>query len=107
MVKYVSIRSLKEGAYPAEYEKFYRTEHVPLAKTIPGVKKVTIALVCDWGNQKAPYYRMTEIYFDNMEALQKGMSSPEAQMLGSQKPLLEMTAEGGIKFLAEEEQVYP
>ena len=107
MIKYVSIRDLKEGADPAEYERFYHTEHVPLAKTIPGVRKVTIALVRDWGDKKAPYYRMTEIYFDDMEALQKGLTSPEAQMLATQQPLIDMHAPGDIKFLAEEEQVYP
>ena len=106
MVKYVSVRNLKEGITPEQYEKYYREEHLPKAGTIPGVKKITIARVLPWGDKPAPYYRMTEIYFDNMEALQKGMASPEAQALATDKTA-GWAAEGTIKFLAEEEQVLP
>ena len=106
MIKYVSIRKLKEGVDPEQYEKYYREKHLPLAKKMPGVRKGTIAKLRDWGTQPAPYYRMTELFFDDYESLEKCFSSPEGQAATNDLELQAMTGEG-IKFIAEEEQIIP
>lgn len=71
--------------YPAdisEFEKAYTEEHMPLvtAETIPGIRKFTgtkLLSAADGG--QPPFYRMAELYFDSLDALQNAVSSDGAQ----------------------------
>ena len=76
MIKVVSYWKLKEGVDPEEAEKQYYEVHVPAATKIPGLRKYTIAKA----RGKAPvFYRIAELYFDDMDAVKKGLSSPEGE----------------------------
>ena len=73
MLKVVSLWNLREGVAVEDAEKQYFEVHVPMAKKIPGLRKYTIAK----GRGKNPaFFRMAELYFDDMEAAKKGLSSP-------------------------------
>ena len=58
---------------------YYTSKHMPLVDKVPGVKKIEIATVFPPApNQPAPpYYRITEVYFENVETMLKTFASPE------------------------------
>jgi len=73
---------------PAASNKYYLSTHVPLVAKTPGVKKVEVAMVLPPPpNQPAsPYYRITEIYFENIGALQTALGSPEWKVVVADVP---------------------
>jgi uncharacterized protein (TIGR02118 family) len=105
MIKYVKIRRLKESATPEQYEDYYK-DHIPLAHTLTGIRKAVIGKLLDWGDQQAPYYRMTELYWEDYESLQKAFDSPEGQaVLKDELRGRHLIEDDYIEFIAEEEQV--
>ena len=64
---------------PVASTKYYLETHVPLVSKTPGVKRVDVAAVLPPppGQPVPPYCRITEIYFDDIGALQTGLGSPE------------------------------
>jgi uncharacterized protein (TIGR02118 family) len=64
---------------PDAFTKYYLSKHMPLVDKVPGVKKIEIATVFPPApNQPAPpYYRITEVYFENVETMLKTFASPE------------------------------
>jgi uncharacterized protein (TIGR02118 family) len=63
---------------PDAFTKYYFSKHMPMVDKAPGVKRTEVATVLPAPNQPAPpYYRITEIYFDNVETMQKTLASPE------------------------------
>lgn len=62
------------------FEKYYAETHMPLASKIPGVAKVELTKLIGTPDGSPPSnYRIAEVYFDDMGALQAGMGSPEGQ----------------------------
>lgn len=65
---------------PAAFDTYYYGKHVPLAKTIPGLKsyEVTRGDVMGMAGKHAVYLVAT-LEFASMEAIGAAMSSPEGQ----------------------------
>ena len=63
------------------FEKIYVEEHVPLAmEKIKGVKKFAATRVVGTPDGSTPpFYRIAELYFDSIEALQESAGSPGTQ----------------------------
>jgi len=62
------------------FNKHYTSTHTPLAKKVPGLKKYDISQ----GPVGAPagpsgIHLVATLYFDSMDALKAGLSSPEGQ----------------------------
>lgn len=64
----------------AAFDSYYFNTHVPLAKTIPGLKsyEVTRGDVMGMGG-KHSVYLVASLEFDSMEAIGAAMASPEGQ----------------------------
>ena len=63
---------------PDAFTKYYLSKHMPMVDKVPGVKKTEVATVLPAPKPPAPpYYRITEIYFENDETMQKTLASPE------------------------------
>jgi uncharacterized protein (TIGR02118 family) len=64
---------------PDAFTKYYLSKHMPMVDKVPGVKRTEVATVLPPPpNQPAPlYYRITEVYFENVETMQKTLASPE------------------------------
>jgi len=79
------------------FENYYKNNHLPLANTMKGVAKweFTKFLATPDGS-KPEFYRMAEIYFSDMEQLQKTMSSPEGQATAAD---LANFATGGVQVM--------
>jgi len=78
MVKLVAMFNLPEGTDEAEFEKFFTKKHAPDAAKLPGLRRYTIGKAIVFPGEKAPWYRINELWFDNMKAAMKAVSCPAA-----------------------------
>lgn len=88
---------------PDEFERYYSEKHVPLAMKIPNLRGLTAGqAVALTPGERAPYYRVASLYFDDQQAAQRTLASPEGQATTSD---LSNFASGGVTVFADEEQV--
>ena len=80
MMKFIAL--YKKPADPAEFDKKYFEEHLPLANKMPGLKKVEISRIVGSPRGESEYYLMAELYFDNKEAMMTALNSPESKEAG-------------------------
>ncbi len=64
---------------PEKFDEYYKNVHIPLAKKIPGVRKIGVSKVKGVAVGKANYYQVVEVYFDDIESLKKASESKEAK----------------------------
>ena len=77
MVKLVAIYSKPDDV--EAFDKHYFDVHVPLAKAMPGLKKVEVSRFTGSPAGDARYYMMAELYFDNKDAMFAALNSPEGK----------------------------
>jgi len=70
----------RHPADAAGFDKYYQSTHLPLAKTIPGLKSCVVSRGTV-GTPQGPsgYHRVAILGFESMDALMKGLASPEGQ----------------------------
>jgi uncharacterized protein (TIGR02118 family) len=92
MVKLIVLYGKPED--PAAFDAYYAGTHAPLAEKVPNLRRFEHgkALGSPDGSE-APYYYVAELSFDDPEALQAGMSSPEGEAAGGD---LANFASGGV-----------
>jgi uncharacterized protein (TIGR02118 family) len=90
------------------FEREYTEKHLPLAaKKIPAkIKFVTTKVVGTPTGETPPFYRIAELHFPSMEALQKAASSQGAQEAIADAVALS-TGGAPIFLVAEEEKPVP
>jgi len=88
---------------PAEFQKYYREVHIPLARTMKGLKGWTIGL-CEAvaPGEKPPYYMVVGLYADTREDMEAILASPEGQATVADVPKF---ATGGVTFIYDREEV--
>ena len=88
---------------PAEFDRYYREVHIPLAKTMKGVKGWTIGKCepAEPGTQP-PYYLIVGLYAESPAAMQAILDSPEGQATVADVPNF---ATGGVTFVYDQEEV--
>ena len=82
---------------PAAFDAHYNTRHVPLAKSVPGLKRFEVSrgpVVTPQGASSYPLVARLE--FDSLAALGKGLASPEGQATGAD---LAKFAQAGVELL--------
>lgn len=72
----------KQPADPKAFEEKYFNEHLPLAQKMPGLQLIEISKVSGAPMGEPAYYLMAELYFENMDAVKAGISSPEGKAAG-------------------------
>ena len=77
MVKFIVLWNTPED--PVAFERYYRNVHIPLAKQMPGLRRYTIGRHTMPVHGGEPYYWIAELEWDNMDALQKAIQSPQGQ----------------------------
>ncbi|GHO84949.1 EthD family reductase [Dictyobacter formicarum] len=89
---------------PEAFDRHYQGTHVSLAKKIPALKGYTSARSTALSPQEQPrYYLIANLYFENMEALQFALQSPEGRAAASD---LSNFATGGAVLVVGEVEVY-
>ena len=80
--KLVAVYSQPEN--PAEFDKKYFGEHVPLVEKMPGLKNVSVVkLQKNLMGADVPYYMIAELAFDDVNALKAALASPEGKAAGA------------------------
>jgi uncharacterized protein (TIGR02118 family) len=79
-VKLVALYGVPTDA--AAFERYYAATHVPLARQLPGLKRVeTARLLGTAEGGTAPYHRIAELWFADMESFQAAATSAEGRAL--------------------------
>ena len=86
-----------QPADPAAFDRYYYSKHVPLAKTVPGLRnyEVTTGLVMT-PTGASPWYLVATLTFDSMAAVQAALASPEGQATAAD---IGNFATGGVDLL--------
>lgn len=88
----------------AAFDRYYEENHSALAKKLPGLKGYTANKSVSLNPQESsPTYLIAELYFEDREALQAALQSPEGQAAAND---LQHFATGGATLLVGEVQVY-
>ncbi len=70
----------KKPADPKAFDQHYLSTHIPLAKTIPGLRRCEISSgAVSTPQGESPYHMVAMLSFDSLEALQRGLASAEGQ----------------------------
>jgi uncharacterized protein (TIGR02118 family) len=84
----------------ATFDRYYFETHIPLAKTIPGLRayEVTRGTIATM-NGPSPYYLIATLTFDSLAAVQTALTSAEGQATAAD---LRNFATGGVElYIAE------
>ncbi len=84
---------------PDKFEDEYGSIHIPLVAVLPGLKGAVASKALD-----GPFYRMAEMTFDDIEAMQGALGSDEGQRLLADAGRLQQTYEATLEVLTVEEQ---
>lgn len=80
MVKLVAL--YKKAADVAAFEKHYTEIHTPLAKKMPGLRRMEVCRFTGSPGGEARFYLMAEMYFDDKPAMLAALGSPEGKAAG-------------------------
>ncbi|MBI1314520.1 EthD family reductase [bacterium] len=88
---------------PAEFDRYYRDVHIPLAKQMRGLKGWTIGK-CESAapGERPSYYMIVGLYADSRADLEAILASPEGQATVAD---VDNFATGGATFFYDDEQV--
>lgn len=75
MVKLMALYAKPDD--PAAFDKHYREVHTPLARKMPGLRRVAVSKVTGAPAGQPRYYQVAEMYFDTLDDLKAAMRSPE------------------------------
>jgi uncharacterized protein (TIGR02118 family) len=96
----------KKPADVKAFEKHYFETHIPLAKTIPGLRKYEISrgpVTAVAG--PADVYLIGTLYFDDLDAIKKAFASPEGQAAAADRRLYAPDDSGVQMFLFDNREV--
>src|SRR5205814_6772019 len=92
-------------AGPAEFDRYYRDVHTPLVQRIPGVRNIRFGRVLRTNDSApAPYYLVSEVYFDDAAALEAAQATPEMTAALADVPNF---ASGGVTIMLCEYDDFP
>ena len=82
------------------FEEHYANTHVQLVGKIPNLRRFEAAkVVATPDGSEPPYYRIGELYFEDMEQMQAGLGSEEGQAVTAD---FRNFATGGVTLLISE-----
>ncbi|MDQ0338970.1 uncharacterized protein (TIGR02118 family) [Caldalkalibacillus uzonensis] len=77
MVKLIALYKKPEN--PQAFDEHYGNVHAPLARKMPGLKKLEVTKIYGAPMGESPYYLLAEMYFESKEALNAAMASAEGK----------------------------
>lgn len=100
MVRFLVLYDTPED--PEAFERHYREVHIPLTLKLPGLRRFTLSrnVVPIRGGKS--YYLVSELEWDDMEALRKAFQSPEGQATAQDVPNLATTGVHSVAYDVEE-----
>ena len=90
---------------PAAFEKYYNETHVPkYGATFPNCIRLEASKAVANPGETPPYYRLGDLWFEDMASMQAGLASPQGQIAVAD---LENFAKGKYKIMVGEVTVVP
>ncbi len=80
---------------PEAFEEYYANRHLPLAAQLPNVQRFESGRVRALDDNRGPYHRIAEVWFESAELMGEAMSSPEGEAASRD---LQNFATGGATF---------
>jgi uncharacterized protein (TIGR02118 family) len=77
MTKLVAL--YRKPSDPAEFDKHFAEVHIPLVRRFPGLRKLEVTRITGAPIGEAKYYQMAEMYFDDKDAMDGALASPEGK----------------------------
>ena len=77
MFKFVALWNIRPGVSEADFERWYKDQHIQDAKCIPGLARYTVNRVASGSASGSRYYRMAELCFASQQDFEKAFVSPE------------------------------
>ncbi|OGU32636.1 MAG: ethyl tert-butyl ether degradation protein EthD [Ignavibacteria bacterium GWA2_55_11] len=77
MVKLVALYRMPEDT--KAFDDHYESIHTPLVKKWPGLKRLEVARITGAPIGEPKHYLIAEMYFEDQDALQRALSSPEGK----------------------------
>jgi uncharacterized protein (TIGR02118 family) len=71
MVKAILGYDIMPGMSVAQYEKWLKEIHIPDLSKVPGLKRVVLNTVKGIVRGDTTFYRIAELYYDNMETFER------------------------------------
>jgi uncharacterized protein (TIGR02118 family) len=65
------------------FEAHFSTTHVPLIAKMPNVKRSSVTRIIGAPRGDAPYHLIHEVYFDDLQACNFALNSPEGREAGA------------------------
>lgn len=98
MVKLTALFGHPEN--PDAFEEYYANTHTPLVHKILNLQRFDQGkVIATPDGSEPPYYRVADLWFENMEQLQSSLGSPEGQEAAQD---LQNFAMGGVTLLISE-----
>jgi uncharacterized protein (TIGR02118 family) len=84
MFKAVILVHRRPGLSREDFSRYWRDDHAPVGSTLPGLRRyVQNHASTTPDGSAAPYDGFVEVWFDNQEAFEKAMSSPETEIVNT------------------------
>jgi uncharacterized protein (TIGR02118 family) len=94
-----------EPADPQKFDDYYRSVHTPIVQRIPGVQNIRFGRVLGTADgEPAPYYLVSDVYFDDRAAFERALESPEMNEAIADVPNF---ATGGVTIMFCEYEDFP
>ncbi len=77
MIKLVAL--YRRPSDTADFDTHFTTTHVPLIRQFPGLRRIEVTKITGAPLGEARYYAMTEMYFENREAMDAALASKEGK----------------------------
>jgi uncharacterized protein (TIGR02118 family) len=85
---------------PDAFDEHYARTHVPLVEKMPNLQRFEAAkVVATPDSSELPYYLIAELYFEDLEQLQRGFASDEGQAVAAD---FQNFATGGVTLFFSE-----
>ncbi len=75
MVQFVAL--YKKPSDVAAFERHYKEIHTPLARKVPGLKKLEVSHITGSPGGDPKFYMMAELYFESKDAMMAALNSEE------------------------------
>ena len=87
MVKVIVLLRRRMDRSQEEFRRYLDEKHLPLVKSLPGLRRLVINYVMPTPDGTAPAYdAVAEDWFDSPEAMQAALASPEGQAVYADTP---------------------
>ena len=77
MIKLIALYKMPDDK--AAFDKHYDEVHTPLVKKMPGLRRLEVARITGAPIGEPKHHLIAEMYFDNQDALNSALASPEGK----------------------------